>query len=923
MKRFPVRASVLAVQGVLVSMAFLSTVHADSDVTAAELTTQTSTIEVGAINVNPTNSEKRSGVVTNSNGSSTSYKFGEYNGLQKSDTNLIGNIDLRGGGAYDSGSTSRYRLIGTDLGLETRSLIGEYSEQGKFRFTFGYDEALRNRSDTYMTPYIGAGGNVFTLPSTWVNPTVPQTAGVVTSSPPTNTSTSMNFRGLDPTAGTAKGLVFGVVDPITDAKLSSTNAMRAADLAAFQNVNLYTKRTKTDAAIRYEIDTRLNFTAGVKHETKVGYKPLSVVTSQKTEFGATLPDPINQTTDQFNLGLNYKGDGYFLSADYYGSVFSNDVKSVTWNDVNSAASTATIATAPSNQFHQLGLTGGYNFTPATKLVVNASYARNTQDESFVTAGQNNQLPLGLPANSLGGLVVTTAFNAKLSSKINSDLGLTANYKYEKRDNQTAVNTYFFQDANETSSLLASTPKPNAFISGQGDNLNMYANRSYSKTINQLNLDADYKVAKGEVVKVGYDSQQIDRSCNGSWINCADAPKTNENTLRLDWRGKYGDDTVSARAGYAYSQRTVNYDENAFLALTPYANVMPTLGGGAGATMSAYQYMQANGLSGFGPATGYALLTGQGLIFNASNGVISNALYGSRNVISELIGMRRFNMADRNRDKLRAAVDWQANDKLTLTAAFDYNNDNYQNSVYGLRSSSGRTFNFEGAFAASDDFSTSLYYTNEDKRSVAAGDAFGSNNDGLNTGTTYNAQGVVNKLPTGATAIVGSPCYATIASKNQNGKMDPCLQFSNESRDKVDTIGLSFKKKGLMAGKFDFSGAVLFSHATTDITVTGGSYVANPALTTSATQTTAVAQYYILASALPTITTDTLELKLGGKYSIDKKQAIRASYSWSKMKVVDWAYDGMQFGTGTNYLPTNEQAPDYVVQTLGISYIYSF
>jgi hypothetical protein len=32
---------------------------------------------------------------------------------------------------------------------------------------------------------------------------------------------------------------------------------------------------------------------------------------------------------------------------------------------------------------------------------------------------------------------------------------------------------------------------------------------------------------------------------------------------------------------------------------------------------------------------------------------------------------------------------------------------------------------------------------------------------------------------------------------------------------------------------------------------------------------------------------------------------------------------MQFGTGTNYLPTNEQAPDYTVQAVGVSYIYSF
>jgi hypothetical protein len=35
------------------------------------------------------------------------------------------------------------------------------------------------------------------------------------------------------------------------------------------------------------------------------------------------------------------------------------------------------------------------------------------------------------------------------------------------------------------------------------------------------------------------------------------------------------------------------------------------------------------------------------------------------------------------------------------------------------------------------------------------------------------------------------------------------------------------------------------------------------------------------------------------------------------------YDGQQFGTGTNYMPTNEQAPNYKVQTFGVSYLYTF
>ena len=65
-----------------------------------------------------------------------------------------------------------------------------------------------------------------------------------------------------------------------------------------------------------------------------------------------------------------------------------------------------MGSAPDNQFHQIALTGGYHFSPTTKLVVDGSWARSTQNENFLTGAQNNQLPLGLPTQSLDGLVVS-------------------------------------------------------------------------------------------------------------------------------------------------------------------------------------------------------------------------------------------------------------------------------------------------------------------------------------------------------------------------------------------------------------------------------------------------------------------------------------------------------------------------------------
>jgi MtrB/PioB family decaheme-associated outer membrane protein len=900
-QRFALRLTVLAVNGALATLA--GTALAQSMPTAEELTTPTSTVEIGATYTSPTNDDHRNGLVPNANGNDTSYKLGEYNGLYRKGTTAIGNIDLRGGGAYDSSDPTRWRIVGRNLGLDNRSLTGEYGQQGAFRLRFGYDELFRARSDTYMTPYRGEGSTSLALPSNWIKPVVPQASGTAT----TNTNTSQNFRALDPVNGTANGLANGVVVPPTAATLASLAATRAADLGDYHNVNLSTKRQTTDLGFSYELSPRWNMSASAKHEEKTGLKPLSVVTSQVSEYAATLADPIHQTTDQYNVTVNFRDDRMFFTGEYYISDFRNDIKSVTWNDSSDITKTATYAAPPSNQFHQLTLQGGYAFTPTTRLVANASYGRSTQNDPYVTSGQNAQFPLGLPTGSLDGLVVTKAFNLKLTSRPMKDLGVNVAYKYDDRDNKTAVNTYFFQDANETKSGT------NAFIAGQGSNLNMYANRPYSKKLQQVDADADYKLTKTQAIRVGLESQKIDRSCPGSWINCADAPTTKENTVKLDWRGKLGEN-VEAKIGLAHGKRDVDYDENAFLSLVPYANVVPTLGAGVGATTSAYQYMLANGLTGFGPNTGFVATTGQANIFTPSDNIVPQALYGSRNNINELIGMRRFNMADRTRDKVRASVNWQANERVGVQASVEYLDDRYKDSVFGLTSSKGGAFNLEGNYQPSEDLNLSAFYTYEDRTSKAAGDAYGSNNNG--TGSNSFAGNAAN---TNVSPVV---CYGTISAKNQAAKIDPCLMWSNSTHDRVDTIGFTLAKKALFSPKFDFSASLVFTRARTDIAVNGGSYVANP-LAAAGAQPGGVGNYYLVASALPTITTDTTEVVLNGRYNIDKKSAVNVRYLYGRMKAVDWAYDGMQFGSGTNFLPTNEQAPNFHAQAIGVSYLYKF
>ena len=875
---FAVRASVVAVQGALVAISAMSTGQAaEGDSAVRQLTQPTNQVEVGA------------GYV-----SQDSFKFGQYNGLFNQGFYGTLNFDVRSADAYDSDSALRWRIVGSDLGLDTRKLTAEVGQQGKFRVTAGFDELRSNRSDTYQTPYLGAGSNNLTLPSTWLVPVVPQV-----------NATSGNFRGLDPTTGLAPSLVSGVVTPPTAAQQATVNKIIAADLPAFHNVDIDTIRKKYDGGFSYQFDPQWEFKVGARREDKTGTKLMNMLSTASGTSAVTLPDLIDQTTDQYNVGLNYTGGNAFLQAAYYGSIFRNHVDSMSWQNPFLPTTVANMSSAPSNEFHQFSLTGGYHFSPTTKLVMFASYARNTQNDTFTSDPGNS--PLGFPVSSLNGLVITKAFNAKLTAKPATGLNLAAAYKYDDHDNRTPVNTYEFYDAGEPKTGASPFNSALGLPAGTlGSNINIYANRPYSKKLNQFNLDADYAVAKGQALKFGYDYQKIDRSCPGSWINCADATETRESTGRAEWRMNVIED-FSGRLSYAYSQRKVDYDENGWLALVPMANVIPS----GGATLSVLDFLTQSGLGGFGPIAPWVPLQPGNLgIFFPNNSSLIQTLYGSRNDIHEIIGMRRFNMADRNRNKGRASLNWQASDKLSLQGGLDYNKDDYTHSVFGLKSAESWALNLDGTFSVSEAFTANAFYTYEDMRSRTAGASYGSGAI-TNTATVGGVAG---------NTVVSGGCFTTVLDKNENAKIDPCLNWATDMHDKVDTVGVGARYKGAMDGKLDLGGDLVFTRARTNNGMTGGTY-ANSPFAVAGRPAVSPAAFFIPAADLPTVTTKTVELRLTGQYPIDVASSVRLLYWFQRLRATDYAYDGMQFGTITSVIPTNEQAPNYKVHVIAISYIY--
>ncbi len=1000
---FALRACAVAVQGAVLALALGQAARAaDEEPSVQQLTTPTSTIEAGA-----------------SVSTKDSYKFGEYNGLESSGIHAVGNIDLRGGGSYDSTDATRWRITGTDLGSQSRSLQMQYGEQGKFHLDFGIDELLRNKSSSYQTPYQGVGTTQLTLPSNWLAPMF-QTGAAATAPLAATAGTYLwtlpnpgySMLGLAATgytspivanaayicpyrSGSIQPGVSSNCTPNTVAGGSSTmyttgyaqNAANAAllaqnltDLNDFHSTDLSTKRQRADLGMGVDFSRIWDASFSVRREDKKGLKGLGVVNAAGTETGTVFPELIDTTTDQFNAALNFKGEKSFATIAYYGAIFTNHAKSMTIDNpmamgltpgTTTGATTtnaysvasATISEEPDNTFNQLRVTGGYNFDGGVKLVGDAAIARNAQNDPFVldpamfstpasypyaaptTFGALNNASY-VPVGSANALVVTTNFDLKLTARPVKALNLAAAYKYDDRKNETPVNDYVWYDAGAKNYVGGGTsPLNGATIAGIPSSLPLYsgvnivANRPYSKRIQQLDFDADYALAPGQAIKAGVEWQQTSRYCSGSWIDCSFADQETETTGRLEYRFHVGE-RVSGRLGADLASRKVDYNDNAWMALQPAlgATNIPALVA-LGWSGSVLGFMQANGLSPYGlaiPTNVASSFTGNTLaiyklLYGTGNGSLSDNYFASHNQTMNWSGLDVYNMASRDRTRLRGALDWQATDTFTVQVGADYRHDNYRDSTYGLKSADSWALNLDGDVAVSEDLSVSGYYSHEDQDQKTANNpgSNGSVNAVSSTGTAYTTATGATGTNSTVVGLCPSDVAVTGASNMGNAyqlyqnyvKIDACNQWQADMRDKTDTVGLAFHKKNLISPKFSLRGDVSYSRSVTSNTMTGGFYYSNPL---AAYVAGVPAAYYINAASLPDVTTSTIRVRLTGDYKLSKTSMVRLSYQYANLRTNDYQYStNLPANNSGSVMPTFEQAPDYVVQVVGLSYVYSF
>lgn len=321
--------------------------------------------------------------------SDASKRFGDLTGLQRSGAHLVlgGSLLVRGEGGWFAD------LRASDLGLDTRELSAQAGREGLFTLRLGYAELPRYFAEGAVTPFLGSGGSVLTLPAGFA----------------ADTSATM------PLAATLRPVELGY------------------------------KWQRLDLAGDLVAGSRWTVRVGLRRDMRDGTRPLSAAFFSTA---AQMAAPVDHVTDQFELTAAYQTQRLQASLAYQISQFSNGTDALTFANpfttVVPGSTRGQLALPPDNQFHQLVGSAGYTISPILRASADVAFGRMTQNASYLastlTPGVAARVP-ALPDSSLDGRVDTFNGSVKLSATPRPDLRLNALLARDIRSNDTGIRAY--------------------------------------------------------------------------------------------------------------------------------------------------------------------------------------------------------------------------------------------------------------------------------------------------------------------------------------------------------------------------------------------------------------------------------------------------------------------------------------------------
>lgn len=389
-------------------------------------------------------------------------------------------------------------------------------------------------------------------------------------------------------------------------------------------------------------------------------------------FGNTveLPEPIDYDTTQLKIIGEYSKRPVHVNVTYYFSVFENNIDTLSFDNpfraVDGTAANAYTLTSgsgparglidlyPNNIAHTVSATGSLSDLPLrTRISLTASWGWRLQDDDFVPFTTNRAIATGAVSGVAGEPVPFDTFN---------------------RSNLPAKSA----DAKQTTALynLLVTSRPLSFLNLKG----RYRYFEYENTTRQIafpghvrtdavwepepettvptefrkhtfGLDAGFDVFRLATVTFGYGFENQQRTNREVEDQDEHSGKVSIDSRPFSW--------LTLRTSYERAERRGRYDPN-----TPFV-----------ATHLGDEPFEPTG-------------------------------------IPQLPFLRKFDQADRNRDKVQFLATVYPIEPLSVTGSAAYAKDDFVNSPFGLREARTQTYSLDAEYAPNDRLSLFVFYTFE-------------------------------------------------------------------------------------------------------------------------------------------------------------------------------------------------------------------
>lgn len=587
------------------------------------------------------------------------FKFGKFNGLDDDGAYFIGNLDVRKARVAGDDSKDYWELSGRDLGLDTRSIYGEYTQEGLFSIYLDYDEKVNNLIDDGRTPFSGSGSERLTLPANWV-------------------------------PGSGVGSLPQLIPSL-------------------QNITIQKDRQKIGGGLRWKLSDLWEITGSYHHEDKDGTDEFGAIfgTSGGTPRGSIVAIPHNFDFDEFSTGIVYKGNKGQFVLNYSLSLFDNNITSLVfdnpynlnrWHVASRSAVGALVQGQvgnifPDNEAWSVNFSGGYNLSRKTRMTANVTYGEMTQDQAFlpysIIPALQATITTPLPRANLDGKIENTFVNLNLTHRFNNKLDAKARFTYDDRDNVTPINTYV--RINGDGQAQPAFDPANGIVTG-----NARVNRPYSYENIKFELDAGYRLLPRTKLSAGYKYEEKDRDLQEVATTKEHGFHVKLNTTPTDW--------MSAWAKYSYATRDGGGNDVPQFLLDVFAVAQAQIGPLDPLAVDVSNYF-GNNPHLVGHAPEYIAAEVAAFLANPT-GPNLHALYENDPYI------RKFYMADRDKKYFTVNANFYPNEEVSLSVYGKYANDEYDNSPTGLQESKRGSLTFDAVYSPSDAFSANAYFTVE-------------------------------------------------------------------------------------------------------------------------------------------------------------------------------------------------------------------